>query len=400
MRITASRIKSLARPGFYTAGPTLYLRVEPVSPKGTQSKHWVQRVVIKSPDGAGRRIEIGLGGWPVVSLTEARDAAYANRIAARRGEDPRPQIAARRAVPTFGEACAAVAGDLTGRTAESRQSALDRYAGRLMDRPVDQIGRDDVLRVLTPIWTAKPNIAGKLRGWMRGALAWAVGHGHIDQNVVELIAGALPKVSTAGGHHEAVPYADVPNVVQMVTDADASESVKACLAFTILTAVRSGEAREATWREIDLQAATWTIPGERMKAREAHVVPLSDAAVAILTAQRGGDVEPDPDGPIFPGRNGRSPISRAAMSHLLERLIGKTGTVHGMRSSFRDWAGDETTTAREVVEHALAHRVGSAVEQAYRRQSAIAKRRVLMQAWADFATGRTAPAVVTGTFGR
>ncbi|MYD86776.1 MAG: tyrosine-type recombinase/integrase [Acidobacteria bacterium] len=391
MKLTPTRIKSLTRPGFYTDGLTLYLCVEPKSPRGTQSKHWVQRVVIRQAGGPGRRVDIGLGGWPLVSLTEAREQAHANRIMARRGEDPRPTIAARKAVPTFAEACAATEGALTGRSRETRQSALDRYAGRLMDRPVDQIGREDVLRTLTPIWTDKPNMARKLRGWIRCALAWAVGHGHVETNMADVIEGALPKVATDAKHHEAVPYGDVPNVLRMVNESDGSESVKACLAFAILTAVRSGEAREATWNEIDLQAAQWTIPAARMKARQDHVVPLSDAAVGILTALKG---DPDDDGPIFPGRKPGKPISRAAMSHLLERLIGKAGTVHGFRSSFRDWAGEETNAARETMEHCLAHRVGNAVEQAYARGSLLAKRRVLMQAWADFATGRATSTVV------
>ena len=383
-RLTERRIERLTEPGRYSdaAAPTLSLLVAPGG-----SKSWSQRVVIA---GKGEQAIMGLGGYPFVSIDEARELAHNNRKLAKQGIDPRVKP---EPTPLFRKACELSAPtDMVDTTVAMRQSALDRYAGRLMDRPIDTIGREDVLRVLTPIWTDKHNIAKKVRGWMRGAFAWGIGHGHIDTNYADVIEGALPKVTSKEQHHGAVEYDGMPNVLQMVSDADASESVKACLAFVILTACRSGESREASWSEIDFQAATWTIPADRTKTRKAHIIPLSDAALAILTARRG---DPDDDGPIFPGRSGRKPISRAAMSKLLEKIVGEDGgTVHGMRSAFRTWAENETVFDFHVLEACLAHETKSSVQKAYARGDMLAKRRTVMNAWADHATGRQSSKVV------
>ena len=379
--LTKKRIERLTKPGRYADTPTLSLLVAP-----TGTKSWSQRVVIA---GTGKQAIMGLGGWPFVSIDEAREQAHANRKLAKAGIDPRVKP---EPVPTFRKACAESAPpDMAERTAESRLSALDRYCGRLMPMPINEIEREDVLRVLIPIWTEKHNIASKVRGWMGAAFKWGIAYDHIDTNIADVIEGALPKVSTSDKHHEAIPYADLPNVLSMVNAADVSESVKACLAFVILTACRSGEAREATWSEIDFQASTWTIPAARTKTRNAHVVPLSDAALSILTSRRG---DPDDDGPIFPGRGGRKPISRAAMSKLLDKLIGDAGTVHGMRSAFRTWGENETAYDFDVLERCLAHENKTGVQKAYARGDMQDKRRPVMQAWADYATGVQAAKVI------
>ncbi|MCY4057611.1 MAG: integrase arm-type DNA-binding domain-containing protein [Gammaproteobacteria bacterium] len=379
MKLTETRIKRLAEPGIYAAGEvrTLHLRI---SKSG--AKRWIQRVTI-----AGQRTDLGLGSWPVVTLQMARDEALENLRAIRRGDDPRHKPAP---APLFRKACAE--SDTTaGRNSETRQAALDTYCRRLMDRRVDAIGREDVLKVLVPIWTEKPNLARKLRGWIKGALSWAQGHGHVEHNYAgDIIDGALPRqASKPDAHHAAVPFADLPATVEAVSLLTGSDSVRDCLTFTILTAVRSGEAREADWSEVDLEGRTWTIPAARMKASREHVVPLSDAAVAILerrkAASRGA-------GYIFRGRTPSQPISRASMAHMLAR-VAPDATVHGMRSAFRDWAGETTSTPREVLEHCLAHRVGNAVEQAYARGTLLAKRRVVMEHWAAFVTGQHAKVV-------
>ena len=381
--LTEARIRRLDRPGRYAAGEvrTLYLIID--GRNGERAKRWIQRVTIN-----GQRTDLGLGAWPVVTLQDARDAALDNLRAIRRGDDPR-----RPPTPLFRAACEK-SDTTTGRTADARQSALDTYCQRIMNRPVDTIGREDVLGILTPIWSEKHNTAKKLRGWMRGALSWAQAHGHVEHNYAgEIVDGALrapAKTADEDDHHAALPFADLPACLESINGAAGLESTKDALAFVILTAVRSGEAREARWNEIDFDARVWTIPASRMKARRAHQVPLSDAAVALLERRRG---ESEDDGYVFPGRTPGQPLSRKAMSSLLSR-INPDITVHGFRSTFRDWAGETTTTPREVLEHCLAHRVGNAVEQAYARGTLLDRRRRVMDAWADFATGQATGTVV------
>ena len=237
-----------------------------------------------------------------------------------------------------------------------------------------------MLATLQPLWdSGKHSTAGKLRGWVREALSWAIGHGHITTNYAgEVIDGAVPKVSNEVEHHDAVPYADVAGVLARVQDATGTDAVKRALMFTVLTAARSGETRGATWAEIDLDTRTWTIPAGRMKAGREHVVPLSDDAVRMLGTPSTGYV--------FEGRVSGSTISRAAMPHLLKRVC-QDCTVHGFRSSFRDWATEDTDHMREVAEHALAHVVGGAVERAYARGTMLDKRRELMADWASYIMG-------------
>ena len=277
-RLTAKMVKALERPGRYGDGGTLYLVVAPGG-----SKSWVQRLTID-----GTRRDLGLGGFPLVTLAEAREHAFDNRRQARRGRDPRADR--RRAqAPTFEQAAgrALDANRARWRNAKTATNWTESMAKHTFPvfgtRPVDQIGREDVLRVLTPIWTAKPELARKVRQRIRATLQWAMAHGHVDRNVAgEAIDGALPAMPAVAAHFRALPYGEVGRALELIEASGASLSAKACLRFVALTACRSGEARGASWDEVDLESREWRIPASRMKAAEEHRVPLSDAALAVV----------------------------------------------------------------------------------------------------------------------
>ena len=373
--LTAARLKTLKRPGRYRAGASLYLLV---SPRGTRS--WVQRIMVD-----GKRHDIGLGGYPTVSLSEARDVAYENRKTARKGGDPTARVSR---VPLFRRAAAKTHEANGGRPAWL--TTLERYAFPVLgDRRVDRIEQADVLRVLVPIWTAKSATARKVRTAIRQTFAWAQAHGHVDANPAgEAIDGALPAVRKVQEHHRALPYSDVPAALERIAGSTASESVRTCLRFIALTAVRSGEARGARWDEIDLDAREWRVPAARMKTGVEHRVPLSDAAVAVLDGVRAlhGPAGLTGSDYVFPS----SSKPDRPVSYNLTRVLESAGldaTVHGFRSAFRTWASEQTSYPHAVCEMALAHRVGSDVERSYARSDLFDKRRALMDAWGQFATG-------------
>ena len=215
---------------------------------------------------------MGLGGWPTVSLAKARERAFANRIAVAEGRDP---LAVKRLakVPTFREAAQKTYEANRSRWRSAKVAAtwlqqMERHAfGRLADMPVGRIGREDVLSVLTPIWTSRPEVARKLRRRLQATLRWAMAHGYVEQNVAgEAISGALPSMTAVRQHYRALPYRDIPGALLDIEASQASLAAKFCLRFLILTAARSGEARGATWDEINPGAREWRIPPERMKA--------------------------------------------------------------------------------------------------------------------------------------
>ena len=381
-KLTVAMLRSLSRPGRYGDGGTLFLVVAPGG-----SKSWVQRVTIGS-----RRRDLGLGGWPVVSLAKARQRAFANRVAIADGIDP---LARKRRpdTPTFREASErALEANRprwrNAKTADNWIATMDKYVHPVFgDRRVDQIGREDVLRVLTPIWTAKPEIGRKVRQRIRATLAWAQAHGHVEHNLAgDAIDGALPSLPAVKAHFRALPYREVGAALETIEASRASVSAKACLRFVVLTACRSGEARLATWDEIDLEAREWRIPASRMKAAVEHRVPLADAALDVLES-----VRPlrSPAGLLFPSP---SRPARTLSDMTLTKILRDTGladraTVHGFRSAFRTWASERTSVPHAVCEMALAHRVGSDVERSYARSDLFDKRRGLMDQWATFVTG-------------
>lgn len=333
---------------------------------------------------------MGLGGLKAVTLARARELAGEARANLQAGVDPiEAKNKAPVAVPTFGEE----ADDFilamgpqfrNAKHLDQWKMTLKVYAALLRSKRVDEISTADVLEVLKPIWLTKPETAARLRGRIERVLDAAKVRGHRSGENPALWRGHLDKLlpkrrKLTRGHHAAMPYGDVP---AFVADLRKREAMAArALEFTILTAARSGETFGATWKEIDFDAALWTIPAERMKAGREHRVPLTPRAVEILNEVAGLGAEPDAY--IFPGQREGRPLSTMAMDMILRRMKVDV-TVHGFRSSFRDWAGEETAFPRDVAEAALAHVVGDQTERAYRRGDALEKRRKLMAAWADF----------------
>ena len=387
-KLTVRKVET-AKPGKYGDGRGLQLAV---SPRG--AKKWLLRYMV-----AGRAHEHGLGSFPEVGLAEAREKALDARRLVKSGVDP---IAVRRraaaAIPKFGAFADAVAADLAPgfRNEKHRKqwaTTLSVYASPLRDRPVNEIDTGDVLAVLTPIWQKIPETASRVRGRIEKVLSAAKAkgfrtgenpaawRGHLDH-----LLSARSKL--ASSHHAALPYSDVPAFVGKLRERDGVAAL--ALEFTILTATRSGEVRGARWEEIDLAAKVWTIPAGRMKAGREHRVPMSYRAAAIVEQMRTAKVSEY----LFPGQLPGRPLSKEALIKALDRM-NVDATVHGMRSAFRDWAGNETHFPRELAEQALAHVIGDKAEQAYRRSDALEKRRALMEAWAQWCEPREAGDNVT-----
>lgn len=389
-KLTARSVAALNKPGRHSDGSGLYLVVDP---KG--AKRWV---FLFRWDGKLK--EMGLGGISAVSLADAREKAAAARKLLDSGQNP---IEVRKAAAsedaarvTFGAFAEQLVTDIKSgfRNEKHRWQwghTLKVYAAKLSDTPIDEVGTEKVLEVLQPLWQTKQETASRLRGRIERVLdaAKAKGlrsgenparwRGHLD--------ALLPRrQKLQRGHHPAMPYAEVPAFIRELRERDAVAALM--MEFAILCASRTGEVVEAKWPEIDRKAAVWTIPAERMKAGKEHRVPLGPRALEILTA-----VEPlRTEGEfVFPGPKKGKPFSNMAMLALLKKRMDRPNlTVHGFRSSFRDWAGECTGFPREVAEAALAHIVGDEVERAYRRGDALEKRRQLMLAWEKFISGASA----------
>jgi integrase len=340
---------------------------------------------------AGRRREMGLGSANDVPLARARELASNCRGEVANGRDPlESRKAARsveRIVPTFGE-CAdefVAAKGSEWRNAKHRAQwsmTLTKYGAPIRDTSVAMIDTAAVLSVLQPLWRNRPETASRLRGRIEHVLdaARAKGHrtgenparwrGHLDK--------LLPKRKTLSrGHHAAMAYDDVPAFVGQLRERQSQSVAAMALEFTILTAARSGEVLGMRWSEVNFAEKIWTIPASRMKAGREHRIPLSDSAMAVLAK-----AENLRDGVfVFSGARAGRPLSGMSMEMVLRRMNVVGVTVHGFRSAFRDWAGNETNFPREVAEAALAHVIGDKAEQAYRRGDALEKRRKLMDAW-------------------
>ena len=386
-RLTLPKCKALQKPGTHGDGGGLYLLV-----KRTGAKSWTQRITIR-----GKRRELGLGGFPAVSLAKARALAALNRATVAEGGDPLAEKRRGKA-PTFRDAAADVHRANLPRWRSRKHAAdwwatLERHAfARLGDLPVDAISRFDVLEVLTPIWTTRPETARRVRQRIRTVMQWALARGHAEHNPAgEVIDGALPTMPKIKAHLRALPYAEVPQALTAVDASPSSLVTRSCFRFLVLTAVRSGTARGAEWAEIDFDAREWHIPGSRMKSGTAHRVPLSGPALAVLAAVG----TRDDSHLIFPSPLRRErPISDMTLTKLLrDNGLAERTTVHGFRSAFRDWAAERTNAPHAVMELALSHKVGSAVEQAYARSDLLEKRRALMDQWAQFVTATPATVV-------
>ena len=342
------------------------------------SKRWVQRLTIR-----GRSTDLGLGGYPLVSLMEAREKARANRKLARAGTDPR---AVQCSVPTFSEAAESVIA--FNRPTWSNSKHASQWTATLRtyvfphfgEKPVDEISSGDVMNALTPIWTAKPETARRVRQRVSAVMKWAIANDFRSGNPAgEAIDAALPRTPRFRAHHRALPYTGVPAVIGAVRSSGALPVTKLSLEFLVLTAARSGEVRLAVWEEMDPEARTWVISAGRMKARREHRVPLPDRALAILEEAQPLGCR---SGLVFPGASG-NPLSNVTHGKLLQRL-GVDCVPHGFRSSFRDWASEQTDAPHAVMEAALAHAVPNAVEAAYARSDLFDRRRRLMDAWGEY----------------
>ena len=336
---------------------------------------------------------MGLGPAPDVSLREAREAAAKARRLLREGEDPideRRMERGKSSASTFAECAERFLGtnEKAWSNAKHRaqwRSTLGAYVFPAFgDSPVDIISVDDVLRVVQPLWQAKPETASRVRGRIERVLDWARARGlrsgenparwrgHLDK--------LLPKRSQvqAVRHFAALPWHEAPAFMAALRGR-AGIAARA-LEFLILTAARSGEVRGMSWAETD--GGVWTIPAERMKGNEGHRVPLSSRAQAILDEMR--ELGAEPGQLVFPGMRAGKPMSDITLGAALKRMGRDDLTVHGFRSTFRDWAAEETRFHREVCEQALAHTLANKVEAAYRRGDLFEKRRQLMTAWARY----------------
>jgi integrase len=378
-RLTARKVET-AKPGVYLDGQGLRLIVG-----ATGGRKWVFRFMRR-----GHSREMGLGGAGV-SLAMARERAADARRMLTAGQNPiEGARLAKAGRPTFGQVADEFlsAKKCEWRNAKHRaqwEMTLQRYCVVLRSRPVDEIDTTAVLEVLQPLWANVPETASRLRGRIETVLDAARARGLIGQHEANPARwrGHLDKLlpkrqKLTRGHHAAMPFAELPQFIVSLRQREAVAAL--ALEFTILTAARSGEVLGARWDEIDFERAVWTVPAARMKGGRVHRVALSRRALAILkklNAARTGDF-------IFPGQRPGKPLSGMAMEMILRRMKANGVTVHGFRSSFRDWCGEVSRFPREVAEAALAHVAGDATERAYRRGDALEKRRALMEAWASY----------------
>ena len=380
-RLSAAKVKAIKKPGMHGDGNGLYLRVT-----GSGSRSWMQRIVIH-----GRRRDMGLGSYPAIGLAEARALALANKALVTAGRDPLAERD-RANVPTFREAAKKVYDANLPRWRNGKHTvnwwgSLELHAFPVIgDVKVDRIRRSDVLAVLEPIWIERPETARRVRQRIRTILRWCEAHDYCAGNAAgEALNGALPPIPRMKAHHRALPYREIAQAFEIVDASDSSLAAKLCFRFLVLTAARSGEARGATWDEIDQVDCEWRIPAGRMKGGVQHRVPLSGPALVVLE-----QASPllDDSGLIFPSpvKPGH-PMSDMTLTKVLRATgLAERATVHGFRSTFRDWAAECTNAPHAVMELSLAHAVGSSVEQAYARSDLIAKRRELMGQWAAFVT--------------
>ena len=399
-KLSATAVTKATKPGRLSDGGGLYLNVTP-----SGAKSWV----FMWKEGR-KRWEMGLGAFPDVSLKAARDKAAKYRTAVAEGRNPIDERKKAKQT-TFGACAEAFIKSMEGewrnpkhryqwrQTLGCEDASVKRkvsYCATLRDKPVADITTEDVLAVIEPIWQAKNETASRLRGRIEQVLdyarvnKWREGEnparwkGHLEYRL------SARKKLTARGHLAAMPYRDVPAFMATLRQREAMAA--RALELLILTAARTSEVLKAEWSEFDLEAGLWTVPASRMKGGEEHTVPLSNAALRLLQPLHENRLS----NYVFPGNDSpraknKACLSQMAMEMLLRRMGVENATVHGFRSSFRDWCGDETDFPREIAEAALAHKIKSDVERAYRRSKALEKRRVLMEAWAAFCD-RAAPA--------
>ena len=377
--LSATFVRTVRQPGRYgdgRGGHGLSLLVKPTKIEGRLSKTWAQRTRIN-----GKYTYIGLGSYPAVTLTEAHRRALRNKQAIEETHHRRT-----RNTPTFRQATEkviqlhAAKWKPGGLSEQHWRSTLGTYAHpHLSNKRVDQITSANIMACLTPIWHQKPETARRVKQRIAAVMKWCIAQGFREDNPADdRITAALGSNTQRPQHLKALHHSQVSTAIRTVEATDAHWATIAAFKFLTLTATRSGEVRNATWDEIDLATATWTIPPQHTKTEKEHRVPLSTGALAVLATalpKSGGQ------GLVFPSPTGRT-LSNTTMSKLCkENNIGCVP--HGMRSSFRDWCA-ETGIAREVAERALGHEIRNAVEKAYARTDLLERRRQLMQDWSHY----------------
>ena len=389
-RLSASTVKTASDPGLLADGNGLYLSIS-----ATGTKSWIYRFMLH-----GKSRDMGLGPVHTITLAEARLRAAEYRkqvydgidpIIARRQDRIQQALDANKAV-TFFQAVEEYLEARQGtwknpKHVQQIQRHLRQIAGDVLGNlPVQMVDTNQVMKVLQDLWRERTETASKVRGRIEAVLDYAKVRGyrtgdnparwkgHLDQ--------VLPRTSTITTvqHMPSMPYADMPAFINQLREQPGASAV--ALEFLILTAARTGEALGARWCEIDVKAGHWTVPAIRMKAKKEHRVPLSDAALTVLERAR-PKIEKQGEF-IFPGGRAGKPLSDMALTETLRRMDLKGITVHGFRSTFRTWAGEETHFSREVIETALAHVVGNKVENAYWRGDLYDKRQKLMVEWARY----------------
>lgn len=407
-KLNPKQVENLAEAGTYEDGDGLRLVV-----KATGRKSWVMRYQLN-----GKRREMGLGGFPHIGLKAARQAAADQRKILTAGADPMAtrdaerealrtsQMAAAAKVVTFKKVAtdyisAHRAGWKSVKHAQQWENTLATYAEPVIGHlPAAEVSTAHVLEILQPIWITKTETASRVRNRIELILDAAKARGLRDGENPARWRGHLDKLLPkrakvrAVEHHTALPWPDLPAFMDELAKHDALSY--AAIRLTILTACRTSEVLCATWDEIDLESRTWIIPAARMKAGKDHRVPLSEAAVEVLTSLPRVDDNPH----LFPGARRGRPLSNLAMLMGLRRMGRGNLTMHGFRSTFRDWSAERTQYPREVCEMALAHKVADGAEAAYWRGDIFDKRRALMSDWAQYATTRPTPNIIQADFKR
>ena len=386
--LTALAVKAATKAGRYQDGDGLILVV-----KESGARSWQVRV-----QADGKRRDFGLGGAKTTSLSEAREKAAEIRKLYKGGVDPvataKAAKLATQTLPTFAQAAEMAHGEQerAWRNPKHRKdwlSSMKVYAfPEIGNVRIDHLTAPMVRDVLLPIWLEKPETARRVRQRVRAVMDWAASKGYCNGLDLSGLAKGLPRQPKQNNHFAAMPYEAVPAFTAKIRNADETIG-RLALQFTILTAARSGETRRAIWPEIDLEAKLWTIPAGRMKAGREHVVPLSKAAIAIL--ERVVIMRQDDDAPVFQGKSGK-PLSDMTLSKIL-RDMGEPFTVHGFRSSFKDWASECTSFPDAVSESALAHQDTNKVRASYRRTDFLKMRADLMEAWRGYLDGQSATVV-------
>ncbi len=378
-KLTAMTVKKLSKPGKYADGNNLYLQIDI-----SGARRWILRLTV-----GHRRRDMGLGSTMIVSLEEARQLARLYRGIAKSGGDPFLERQKERGFKVTFAYCAQKVHELNKPTWKNEKFALQWYSSlenhvlpKIGKLPISQITSSDILNVLSPIWNTRTDTARKLKQRIRLIIKWARAKGYFQgDDPVELAEQALPRKKRSDNHHRSLSYKDVPDLIVKIRKSKISLPTQLAIQFTILSACRTSEVLRASWDEIDMQNLIWTIPAKRMKTGKIHEVPISSGMKDVLKDAKDKIGSPDY---IFSSDQSGKELSNNTLRLAVQKRLGVDTTIHGMRSSFKDWASETTNFANEVSEMALAHVIPNKTEAAYRRGNLMDKRRHLMQIWSDF----------------